>query len=203
MLGFFKQQLLKFLNEYKASQIRTVVTLKGSGHEFDRTTYVRLADGSDKRDIVLGDHARIYGQLASENHGKIEFGAHTYLRENSLIGAVNSVVIGDYTSIADFVVVMDNNNHPINPDDRRIKAVSDRGSDARKWRHSDSAPIIIESNVWIGQFARVCKGVRIGLNSVVAANSVVTKDVPPNCIVAGNPARVVKTEIDKVRRVFQ
>ena len=70
--------------------------------------------------------------------------------------------------------------------------------DLRMWKHSVHAPIIIGENVWIGSHVRICKGVTIGDNSVVAANSVVTKDVPANCIVAGNPAKIVKTEIDKM-----
>ena len=58
-----------------------------------------------------------------------------------------------------------------------------------------SAPIVLEDNVWIGDSALVCKGVRIGENSIVGAYSVVTRDVPANTIVAGNPARSIG-EID-------
>jgi maltose O-acetyltransferase len=202
MIALLKRIIDRSLNKYKARYIKKLVTLKGTGHEFVRTTHVRLADGSDRHDIVVGDHAMISGSLVSENHGKITLGTYTYLRENSTIGSVNAVTIGDYTSIADFVVIMDNNNHPVNPEDRRIKSGSKKGSDYRKWRHSESEPIIIGENVWIGSFARVCKGVTIGDNSIVAANAVVTKDVPPNSIAAGNPARVVKTDIDKTPRVF-
>ena len=56
-----------------------------------------------------------------------------------------------------------------------------------------SAPIFLEDNVWIGDGATVCKGVRIGAHAIVAAGAVVTKDVPPFSVVAGNPAAVVKT----------
>ncbi len=56
-----------------------------------------------------------------------------------------------------------------------------------------SAPIVLEENVWIGDGATVCKGVRIGAHAIVAAGAVVTKDVPPFAVVAGNPATVVKT----------
>jgi serine acetyltransferase len=56
-------------------------------------------------------------------------------------------------------------------------------------------PVHIGDNVWLGDHAMVLKGVTIGENSVVAAKAVVTKDVPANVIVAGNPARVVK-ELD-------
>ncbi|MBA2585639.1 MAG: maltose acetyltransferase, partial [Chthoniobacterales bacterium] len=51
---------------------------------------------------------------------------------------------------------------------------------------------IIGDNVWIGMNAVILKGVAIGENSVVAAGAVVTKSVPENCVVAGNPAKIVK-----------
>jgi maltose O-acetyltransferase len=202
MLGKLLNIVFTAMDKYKSKQIKQSVVLKGTCHVFERSTYVRLADGSDKNDITIGDHAMISGTLVSENHGKISLGTYVYLRENSTIGSVNSIIIGDYTSIADHVVILDNNNHPINPEDRQIKSSSPRGSDFRKWRHSESAPIIIGKNVWIGSYARVCKGVNIGDNSIIAANAVVTKDVPSNSIVAGNPAKVVKTDIDKTPRVF-
>ena len=55
-----------------------------------------------------------------------------------------------------------------------------------------SKPIVIEDGVWIGIGATVLQGVTIGKNSIVGANSVVTRDVPPNTVVAGNPAKFVK-----------
>ncbi|WP_394976546.1 sugar O-acetyltransferase [uncultured Helicobacter sp.] len=53
-------------------------------------------------------------------------------------------------------------------------------------------PIYIQKRVWIGVAATICPGVRIGENSIVGANAVVTKDVPPNSIVGGNPAKLIK-----------
>jgi maltose O-acetyltransferase len=203
MVGRIKNFIGACMDKYQSNQIMKSVTLKGTNQKFDRHTYVRLADGSTRDDVVIGDHAMISGTLVSENHGRIILGKYTYLRENSVIGSIKSVTIGDYTSIADFVVIMDNNNHPVHPDDRRIKSCSDKGSEYRKWKYSEAEPIVIGSNVWIGSFARICKGVNIGDNSIIAANAVVTKDVPSNIIAAGNPARVVKTDIDKTLRIFQ
>jgi len=60
------------------------------------------------------------------------------------------------------------------------------------WHENKSAPVIIGSNVWLGINVVVLKGVTIGNNTVVAANSVVTKDIPANVIAAGQPAKVVK-----------
>ena len=55
-----------------------------------------------------------------------------------------------------------------------------------------NAPVVLQDNVWVGDSAIVCKGVTIGENSVVGAGAVVSRDVPPNCIVVGNPAVPVK-----------
>ncbi|MBC5630265.1 acyltransferase [Clostridium sp. NSJ-6] len=60
--------------------------------------------------------------------------------------------------------------------------------------------VIIEDNVFVGARALIMPGVTVGKNSIVAADSVVTKDVPPNSIVAGNPARVIETKIKYIEK---
>jgi acetyltransferase-like isoleucine patch superfamily enzyme len=69
--------------------------------------------------------------------------------------------------------------HPLAPSQRRA--------------HVIARPIVIERNVWIAAGATVVGGVTVGENSVVAAGSVVTRDVPPNRLVGGNPARVIRS----------
>ena len=65
-------------------------------------------------------------------------------------------------------------------------------------------PIHIEKRVWIGVAATILPGVRIGENSIIGANAVVTKDVPSNTIVGGNPAKVIKTiDVEKYRQELQ
>jgi galactoside O-acetyltransferase len=59
----------------------------------------------------------------------------------------------------------------------------------------NNAPIFICENVWIGAHSVILKGVTIGENSIVSIGAVVTKDVPSNSVVAGNPAKIVKTKI--------
>ena len=61
--------------------------------------------------------------------------------------------------------------------------------------HVMTKPVTIRDNVWIGNGATILKGVTIGEGSVIAAKSVVTRDVPPHTIVAGNPAKVIKEDI--------
>ena len=56
----------------------------------------------------------------------------------------------------------------------------------------DPRPVVLEENVWIGEDAMICKGVKIGANSIIGARSVVTKDIPKNTIYAGNPAVFIR-----------
>jgi acetyltransferase-like isoleucine patch superfamily enzyme len=63
---------------------------------------------------------------------------------------------------------------------------------AQKRPHVFYGDVVLEENVWVGANATIVGGVRIGKNSVVAAGAVVTEDVPPNCIVGGVPAEIIK-----------
>lgn len=152
--------------------------------------------GSTPNDIVIDDNSIIRGTLQSTAHGKIHIGKYSEININSHIRCAEKIVIGDYCCIAGNTIISDNNNHPVNPADRMVMCLTPSGSDERSWKHSDHKPIIIGNKVWIGEYCRICKGVTIGDGSIVAANAVVTKNVPPNCIVAGNPAKIVKTDID-------
>lgn len=98
------------------------------------------------------------------------------------IVASESVTIGDRVLLGADVIVADTDFHPVRPEGRRW---SRRGV-AR-------APITIEDNVFLGARSIVLKGVTIGADSVIAASSVVTRDIPPGVVAAGTPARVVGT----------
>ena len=109
------------------------------------------------------------------NHVKIN-GAMLYAREH--------ISLGDYCLLAPGVVIIDNDSHP-----PVLDPVARRGTPR-------SAPVRIGNNVWIGMRSLVTKGVTIGDNAIVAAHSVVTRDVPANTLVGGNPARVIRELTD-------
>jgi maltose O-acetyltransferase len=75
---------------------------------------------------------------------------------------------------------------------------NDQHGIVRRWELPQSDPVVIEDHVWIGSKALILPGVRIGSRAVIGAGSVVTKDIPPQCVAAGNPARVLRhlTELD-------
>lgn len=109
--------------------------------------------------------------------GKITIGDYVLISPGSRISACHAVEIGDATMLANGVYITDSDWHTIYD---RVK------------RPEEPTPVMIGKNVWLGDHCTILKGVRIGDNSIVGANSVVTRDVPPDVIVAGNPARVVK-----------
>lgn len=186
-------RFLNFIYSKKAFRdFNKRATLKGTSYSFRKESSIIISDGSTKNDVILGDNVWIYGKLESQNGGKILFKDNTKIGINSILRSVNSITIGAFTAIGDNVVITDNNNHPIDPDFRKKMRLEPQGGDLRKWKHADNAPIVIGENVWIGENVRIQKGVNIGDNSIIAASSVVTKDVPSNCIVGGNPARILK-----------
>lgn len=191
----------KVINDFKLKIVRNEcyknATFVGSNHGFKLNTRIYLRTGSTKEDIILHDHCEIFGCIKSYNHGKVIMHEWTKIGTGTTIEAVNRIEIGKDTAIAKNVTIIDNNTHPICPADRRIMRRTPHGSPERSNAYSANAPIIIGENVWIGTNARICKGVTIGDNAVIAANSVVTKSVPANAIAAGNPARIVKENIDQ------
>ena len=92
--------------------------------------------------------------------------------------AAESIVIGDACMIAHGVYISDADWH----------GIYDRAEPV-----GNTKPVVLEDNVWIGDRAIICKGVTIGENSIIGAGAVVTKNVPPNSVFAGNPAKLVKT----------
>jgi acetyltransferase-like isoleucine patch superfamily enzyme len=171
-------------------------TLIGRGQYFGTGSGIYLKWGSDARDVVLHENSELFGNILSYNHGKVTLGKWAKVGMGSKINCVNSIEIGEDTAISNFVTIVDHNYHPINPDDRRYMRHTPHLSRERQPMYSANAPIKIGSNVCIGEYSRICKGVTIGDNAIIGACSIVTKSVPANCIAAGNPARVVKEGID-------
>lgn len=147
-----------------------------------------------KEKVSIGRHCTVGALLQAFYGGEIHIGNNTYIGPGSIIQSKERVCIGDGVIIANNVLIVDNNNHPVDPTMRlQMSACNDYLHDELwGWKYADSSPIVIEDNVWIGRDSRIMKGVTIGKGSIVALGAIVTKDVPPYTIVAGNPAKVVK-----------
>lgn len=168
---------------YNCHQAHKNATFTGKA-QILRHAHIRPFRGSTAKDIIIGNDFRFFsGTICSQNQGKITIGEHCHIGFDCKILCSNSINMGDYVCLADNITVCDNNNHPVNPQDRALMYKTPWDSEYRGWKYSQSAPIIIENYVWIGSNVRICKGVKIGQGAVIAACSVVTKDVPANSIV--------------------
>ncbi len=139
---------------------------------------------------------RVGNNVAMDGKSSIQFAARyaappqliigddTFVGHNCTFVIGKSIHIGRGCLLSTDVALRDFDGHPLDPVDRAagLPAAS-----------NEVRPIVIGDNVWIGSRAIVLKGVTIGDNSIVATGAIVTRDVPPNVVVAGNPARVVKS----------
>ena len=145
--------------------------------------------------IELGKHVSLYAgvSFALGENGTCKIGDFTLLN-GALIMADERIEIGSHVLVSWNVGIADSDFHPIDAAQRRIDtlALAPFYKDRPPRPVLKTAPVIIGDNVWIGMNAVILKGVIIGENSIVAAGAVVSKSVPPNVVVAGNPAVIVK-----------
>ncbi|HHV59804.1 MAG TPA: acyltransferase [Clostridiaceae bacterium] len=129
--------------------------------------------------IKIGDKVLLHRNVklsawGTEGFAEISIGNNTYIGDRTEIHAGQSVKIGSNCNISWDVCIMDRDYHKLNSETEVIR------------------PVVIEDDVWIGCNSIILKGVTIGKGAVVAAGSVVTKDVPPGTLVGGNPAKIIK-----------
>jgi len=150
---------------------------------------IPLIIGSHLR-ITLGDDVTIgrstIGSGMVFDNPVFSMGSHSSIGYGTSISVAREVTIGNNTMISFNCLIMDNDDHPINPNKRLAKQPVSK---------KDVKPVKIGNNVWIGAYTSILKGVTIGDNSIISTHSVVTGDVPANCIYGGVPAKEIKHDI--------
>jgi acetyltransferase-like isoleucine patch superfamily enzyme len=137
-------------------------------------------------ELVVGDNVTLDGKCSISfavrysDRPTLIIGDHTIIGHGTSFTVGDRITVGRHCQIAGGVAILDAPGHPLDPVARR------EGKPAMR---EDVRPVVIEDDVWIGQRSIILPGVTIGRGSVVAAGSVVMTSVPPNVLVAGNPAR--------------
>lgn len=117
-------------------------------------------------------------------HPSITIGCNCHFGAQNHITSTNKIIIGDHLLTGKWVTITDNSHGESNLSNLRI--------DPLKRPITSKGPVVIGKNVWIGDKATILPGVTIGDGVIIAANAVVTKDIPCYCIVGGNPAKILK-----------
>jgi acetyltransferase-like isoleucine patch superfamily enzyme len=144
-------------------------------------------DGNGR--IVIGDHVTLDGRLSfvfgnrTGTLPQVVIGDHTYVGYGCSFTASCSISVGKHCLLAGGVQVSDYDGHPVDAALRRCGAPTPP---------EGVRPVTIGDDVWIGTGVLILKGVNVGDRSIIGAGAVVTRDVPADTVVAGNPARIVK-----------
>jgi acetyltransferase-like isoleucine patch superfamily enzyme len=168
----------------------------GRGCWFERKDSFGRFRSEQNPGLILGDRVRIYTWTTFnvEPSGMIEVGS-----DSILVGAIfmcsDQITIGENVVISYNVTIADSDFHPTDPDLRKQDAIANSPFGDRSQRPKFiSQPVVIEDDVWIGIGAIILKSVRIGRGARIGAGAVITTDVPPGALVAGNPAKVISYE---------
>jgi acetyltransferase-like isoleucine patch superfamily enzyme len=155
---------------------------------------------ADKKYIRIGDDCMVNSCFVFESEGgEVSLGDRVYLGGGTII-CRSRIIFGSDIFVAWGGYFYDHDSHSLDYRQRHLdmrRQLDDYRSGknfilSKDWSVVNSKPIVIEDNVWIGMHCTILKGITIGEGAIVGAGSVVSRDVAPWTVVAGNPARVVK-----------
>lgn len=122
------------------------------------------------------------GCICVDENAEIKIGNRVGM-SSAILWAKKGIKIGDRVTVGANVVILDSDCHSLNHLDRWTE---------NDMKNCKCKPIVIEDDVLIGAGSYVLKGVHIGARSIIGAGSIVTSDIPADCIAAGNPARIIR-----------
>lgn len=164
-----------------------------SGERLRLGLKARIVSKNREKMVTIGSDCAIRGTIRCEPGGRVSIGNTIYIGDDVIISAQASISIGDVTLIAHGVHIFDNDSHPTDPVQREAHFKAILGVPSMGDYKVASRPVSIGRRCWIGFNSSIMKGVTIGDEAIVASNSVVIADVPPKTLVAGNPAKPVKS----------
>lgn len=203
LIGLTKKLLLKL---HLKSNSRFI--LSGNSH-FTENFRLRIINPTvGEHYLQIGENSMLDCKILFESgEGKVKIGNNNYIGTSNII-CRTSVVFEDNIFVAWGSYFYDHNSHSIDYKERendiKQQLLDYRNGklfiENKNWSVVDTAPIRICSNAWIGMNCIILKGVVIGEGAVVAAGSVVTKNVEPWTIVGGNPASFIKAIPENLRK---
>lgn len=166
------------LMRYRCAHVGKRLLMEGSIPLIFGNGHIEIGD-----DVHLGGrNTWIVGFRVAPN-ARLQIGDRVAVGYQNVLSCAKNITIGDDTLLASNVQIYDNPSHPLEPGPRQRR---------ESFTIDDVAPVVIGRNAWLGTGCIILPGVTIGDGAVVGAGSVVTRDVPPATLAAGNPARVIR-----------
>jgi acetyltransferase-like isoleucine patch superfamily enzyme len=174
---------------------RVVKSNKFSFSVGDRSVVDYFRIRGERGNLRIGSDCIIHSVFAFDREGAhISIGDRCYIGKSLLVSGEN-IEIRDDVTISWGVTIVDHDSHSTLWSERQ-QDILNWGQGIKSWTGITRRKVLIDSRAWIGFNVIILKGVTVGADAVVGAGSVVTHDVPANSIVAGNPARVLRTDIN-------
>jgi len=196
--SYIKNPLLltdsEFIGFIKIENNSTIIKSKLSGN-INAGENIKIADSSINGNVTIGNNVKIIDGVVL--HGEINVGNFTSINgpNTDMKSVLNKITIGNFCSIARGVTFQEYNH-----DYSRLTSYFFKINIEGKTFKDDAiskGPILVGHDVWIGAQSIILSGSSIGTGSVIAANSVVSGDIPPYSIAAGSPAKVIKMRFEK------
>jgi len=194
IFAFFKREIEAETENQRYRNFLTNATIHSSVMILPNAVVSNLSQQPNL--ITIGKGSVIRGELLIHAHsGKISIGESCYIGDGARIWSSEAVHIGSRVLISHNVNIHDTDSHSIDSNLRsqHFYVIMTTGHPKENVFDIKASSVVIDDDVWIGFNSTILKGVTIGKGSVIAACSVVTKNVPPNVMVAGNPAKIVKS----------
>lgn len=187
MCGIILKETAVFLRKFFWVEVvvRSVCQTVGKGLMIDRIPFIR-GEGIIRigNNVHLSGRSCFYFMSGVPEKPVIEVGDGVFIGNGCTLSAGRKITIGNGVLMSAGVRIHDNDGHSLDIERRR------KGTPQTS---DEMSPVVIEDDVWIGADSIILKGVNIGRGAVIGAGSVVTRDVPSNCVAAGNPATIVKS----------
>lgn len=174
----------------------TILAQIAKARRLTREYYLADYEDTGKRESILrelfgkvGENVLVDAPLYCDHGENIFIGNNVVIGMNCTFVDNQEIRIGNQVMIASNVQIY-TASHPVLPKERLVPDWKERGT---TFFRTYARPVVIRDNAWIGGGCIILPGVTVGENSVVGAGSVVNRDVPDNCVAAGNPCRVIRS----------
>ncbi|WP_270212760.1 acyltransferase [Phocaeicola coprocola] len=193
MMNYLFKIINKYFLYYNRIKFRINNINVGENLHVMNSIYIRKSPSAT---ISIGNNFRFYsgsgfnplarnikGELCAEDGAYIKIGNNVGI-SSSCIWAHEAITIGNNVNIGGDCILLDSDGHSLNYIDRRFPS--------KDMENKKNSPIQIDDDVLIGTRSIILKGVHIGARTIIGSGSIVTKDIPADCIAAGNPCKILK-----------